>query len=47
MNPGASINGAIRKYLYKQTGLRDYMGENPLPFSAEVKDCDWETMTPK
>jgi hypothetical protein len=47
VNPGASINKIIRKYVYNQGYMLDYMGQNPLPFKADVEDCDWESLTPK
>ena len=49
MNPGATLNNLIRKYVYKQNNLKNYFMENPLEFPYDTKTpiCDYKTMTPK
>ena len=46
---GASINLLIRKYVYGQGNLHDYLALDPLnqPYDDVVPECDWETLTPK
>lgn len=49
MRPGASLNKMIRKYVYEQGNLEDYLASDPLnhPFDDVVPECDFETMSPK
>lgn len=49
VRPGALINSWIRKNIYGQGNLHDYLALDPLqfPYDDEVPDCDWPNMTPK
>lgn len=49
IRPGGIVNNAMRKHVYGQGNLWDYLAEDPhnLPYDDEVPECDWETMTPK
>ena len=49
MRPGASVNGLIRKHLYRQGNLHDYLAEDPLdqPYDVEIPLCDHKTLTSK
>jgi len=46
-NPGGIINDWVRDKVYDQGYMREYMKEHHTPFSSEVEECDFNTMTPK
>ena len=46
---GGLVNHVIRKYVYKQGNLHEYLGQDLLniPFDPEVMYCDHTKITPK
>jgi len=46
---GGLTNNLIRKYIYKQGNLHDYLSQDPIgiPFDKEITYCDYRNMTPK
>ena len=49
VRPGAIINNFLRKHVYGQGNLHDYLADDHLnqPYDDEVPECDFKTMTPK
>lgn len=47
--PGAIINNYLRKHVYGQGNLHDYMADDPLdqPYDIDIPLCDYNTITPK
>jgi hypothetical protein len=49
IRPGGMINNYIRKEIFKQGSLWDYLGEDPykVPYDDEIPICDYRNMTAK
>jgi hypothetical protein len=49
IRPGAIINSIMKKYLYKESNIHDYLAEDHLkqPYDLEVPYCDWKNMSSK
>ena len=47
VNAGGLINKWVRLNVYKQGLTEEYFKEHATPFTSEVDECDYKTMTPK
>ena len=47
--PGGMINALVRRHVYGQGNIWDYLAEDPhnVPYDDEVPECDYRTMTAK